>query len=124
MKKLKRAKFIETGCWPVYVGFCDTPKAWKRLMKHLNCSDYTEFAACGNCSSFENSDGDLTIIISLNYDRLHKVDRIHKYETLAHEASHACDVIVEHIGDKEASTEMRAYIIGWLVREGARVLKL
>lgn len=125
MKKLTKVKFIDAGCWPVYIGYSNTEKSWKHLMKHLNVVEPPAFTACAQCSVFQNnSTGDVTIVISLQHKKFRKVAKFVAYEALAHEASHACDAIIDHIRDNEPSTEQKAYIIGWLVREGAKAFKL
>jgi hypothetical protein len=122
MRKLKRAKFINPGIYPVYVGYVNTEKAWKNLMKHMNIKGYPEFASCGNCTSFESSSGGLTIVISCNHKAFKK--KIDIYSTLAHEAKHAHDAIMDHIKEFKRDGECSAYTIDWLVREGAKAFKL
>lgn len=125
MKKLTKPKFINAGCWPVYIGYSNTEKSWKHLMKHLNVIEKPEFCpGHGNCTTFENSNGDMTIVISIHYDKMKKSPKHALHEALAHECSHAVDAIIDYIHDNEPSTEMRAYMLGWLVREGAKAFKL
>lgn len=122
MRKLKRAKFINPGPFPVYIGYVNTEKAWKRLMKYMNIKGYPEFASCGNCTSFESSSGGLTLVISCNHKAFKKKRDI--YSVLAHEAKHAHDAIMDHIKEFKRDGECSAYTIDWLVREGAKAFKL
>lgn len=122
MRKLKRAKFINPGIYPVYIGFCNTEKAWTRLMKHMNIKDYTEFPSCGNCTTFESNSGGLVIVISCNHKAFKK--KIDIYSMLAHEAKHAHDAIMDHIKEFKRDGECSAYTIDWIVREGAKAFKL
>ena len=122
MRKLKKAKFINPGIYPVYVGYVNTEKAWKSLMKHMNIKDYTEFPSCGNCTTFESSSGGLTIVISCNHKAFKKKRDI--YSMLAHEAKHAHDAIMDHIKEFKRDGECSAYTVDWLVREGAKAFKL
>ena len=124
MRKLNKVKFINPGIFPVYVGFCNTEKAWKRLMKHLNVTDHTDFAAQGNCSTFESNTGGLTVVISLNHKAFKREPKRSVYSMLAHEAKHAHDAIMDHIKEFKRDGECSAYTIDWLVREGAKAFKL
>ena len=61
MRKLKKAKFINPGIYPVYIGYVNTEKAWKRLMKHLKIPNPPEFAEYGRCDQFESDSGGLAM---------------------------------------------------------------
>ena len=124
MRKLKKAKFINPGIYPVYVGYVNTEKAWKRLMKHMSIKEPTEFPPYGNCTSFESNTGGLTIVISLNYKAFKREPKRTAYQLLAHEAKHAHDAIMDHIKEFKRDGECSAYTIDWLVREGAKAFKL
>lgn len=122
MRKLKKAKFINPGIYPVYIGYCNSKRSWLQLMKHMNIKDYTEFPSCGNCTTFESTSGDLTIVISCNHKAFKNKRDI--YSMLAHEAKHAHDAIMDHIKEFKRDGECSAYTIDWLVREGAKAFKL
>jgi hypothetical protein len=124
MRKLKKAKFINPSIYPVYIGYVNTEKAWKRLMKHLKIFNPPEFAECGNCTTFESSSGGLTIVISCNHKALKHEPKRTAYSMLAHEAKHAHDAIMDHIKEFKRDGECSAYTIDWLVREGAKAFKL
>lgn len=124
MRKLNKAHFINAGIFPVYIGFCNTEKAWKRLLKHMKIEDDHDFADCGRCDQFDSSTGGLTIVISLNYNTFKKEPKYIQYSMLAHEAKHAHDAIMDHIKEFKRDGEMSAYTIDWLVREGAKAFKL
>lgn len=124
MRKLDKVKFIDSGPFPVFIGFCNTEKAWKRLMKHMDIKDYTEFPSCGNCTSFESSSGGLTLVISCNHKAFKHEPKRTAYSMLAHEAKHAHDAIMDHIKEFKRDGECSAYTIDWLVREGAKAFKL
>lgn len=124
MRKLKKAKFVNPGIYPIYIGFCNTEKAWKRLMKHMDIKDYAEFPAWGNCTSFDSASGGLTIVISMNHKAFKHEPKRTAYSMLAHEAKHAHDAIMDHIKEFKRDGECSAYTIDWLVREGAKAFKL
>ena len=122
MRKLKKAKFIPAGIFPVYVGFCNSKKAWNRLMKHMTIKDPPDFAEYGHCTTFESVEGGLTLVISCNHKAFSKKRDI--YSMLAHEAKHAHDAIMDHIKEFKRDGECSAYTINWLVQEGAKAFKL
>lgn len=124
MRKLNKVKFINPGIFPVYLGFCNTKKAWKRLMKHLNVTEHPDFAAHGNCTSFDSATGGLIVVISLNHKAFKREPKRTAYELLAHEAKHAHDAIMDHIKEFKRDGECSAYTIDWLVREGAKAFKI
>lgn len=124
MKKLKKVKFIPTGLYPVYIGFCNSEKSWKRLMKDMGIKTDTDFAVCGRCDQFDSSTGSLTIVISLNPKVFKKEPKYVAYSMLAHEAKHAHDAIMDHIKEFKRDGEVSAYTIDWIVREGAKAFKL
>lgn len=122
MHKLKKAKFINPGIFPVFIGYCNTEKAWNKLMKRMAIKDPPEFAEHGNCTTFESNSGGLTLVISCNHKAFKKKRDI--YSMLAHEAKHAHDAIMDHIKEFKRDGEVSAYTIDWLVREGAKAFKL
>lgn len=124
MRKLKKAKFINPGIYPVYIGYVNTEKAWKRLMKHLKIPNPPEFAEYGRCDQFESDSGGLAIVISCNHKAFKHEPKRSAYSMLAHEAKHAHDAIMDHIKEFKRDGECSAYTIDWLVREGAKAFKL
>lgn len=126
MKKLKKVKWIPHGLFPAYIGFCNTEKAWNKLMKRLNCKNSEGFSdSAGNCTTFENlRTGGLTVIISLNYDKVKNAKKSEAFAMLAHEAKHAHDSLMDHIREFKRDGEVSAYTIDWLVREGAKAFNL
>ncbi len=124
MKKLNKVKWINCNIYPIYLGFCNSKKAWKRLLKQLGVKTDTDFASCGRCDQFDSSTGGLTIVISLNPKVFKKEPKYVAYSMLAHEAKHAHDAIMDHIKEFKRDGEVSAYTIDWIVREGAKAFKL
>lgn len=124
MKKLNRVKWIKENLFPVNIGFVNTKKAWKRLMKRMKIKNPPEFTNYGACSCFESDHGSLALVIQMNAKEFEKVKRFECYSVLSHEIKHAYDELMYHIGENKPSPEFGAYTIGWLVKEGAKAFKL
>lgn len=124
MKKLSKVRWINPGLFPAHVGFCNSEKAWKNLMKYLNIKNPNGFAVCGSCDCFDSSSGELTVVVSINPKKFKGQPKYSAYSMLAHEAKHACDALMDHIQEAKPSNEFGAYTIDWLVREGAKAFKL
>lgn len=124
MKKLKKAKFINSGIFPAWIGYCNSKASWDHLMKYLHIKEHTGFAPCGRCDCFDSSSGGLTIVISLNPKSFKGAAKYEPYAMLAHEAKHAHDALMEYIREEAPSKEFSAYTIDWLVREGCKAFKL
>lgn len=124
MRKLTKVKWINTGPFPVHLGFCNTKKAWGRFNTKLNIEDVSDFAQCGRCDEFESASGGLIILISMNYKVFKKATKRQQYSMLAHEAKHAHDAIMDYIKEFKRDGECSAYTIDWLVTEGSKAFKL
>ena len=84
MRKLDKVKWVETAMLPVYIGFCNTEKAWNRLLKELKIKDGYGFAECGRCDYFDSASGGLTIVISMNHKAFKREPKRAAYSMLAH----------------------------------------
>lgn len=118
---MKRIIWMERFCYPVYIGFCPSPEAWRREMRehHKRDSDLPEYA-CANSdartSYFQPTDGKSKqpiVLISLNLKFKARIRRAepHALALIAHEAVHVWQFICDEIGEESPSKEVSAYAV-------------
>lgn len=120
---MSQVKTVDKVIWcnrlsfPYYYGFCPSEKAWKREMKRLDI-------AGGSYSDAEkkHSAWAVQLTSAKNYSATlvclgeKPKSILWLYGTLAHEAVHVFQHIMERIGETRPSDELQAYSIEWITR--------
>jgi hypothetical protein len=102
--------WISLGILPTHLGFAPSEKAWNRTMKRLGVKGLPYPASAGCLTRFER-DGSLTLIMTLGDAFDSKVSRVQVAALIAHEATHAKQMICEKIGETNPSMEFEAYLV-------------
>lgn len=100
--------WLDRGLLPIYFGFCPSERAWKREMKRMNNKEGSAYpSADGCCTTFENSEGHLSCIVTINERKKRAVTTLHGI--LVHEGLHVWQRALEAMGEKKPSIEFEAY---------------
>lgn len=116
MKPPKGIEYFHMGPWGCYVGFTQSPKAFRREMKRMKIDEPPSFVATDHANATMHSftkDGDLTCIITMPPSK-HKMAQI--AALLAHEAVHIAQEFWAWIGEKEPGREAEAYFVQYIVQ--------
>ena len=112
--------WINTGQWPVYVGFTMNEQSFKELMTKLKVSDTRFMASETSLASthlFTNGDGPPIIVITTK-PRKRFGSMVSYASFIAHEAMHAIDRIREVVNQGcPLGDETEAYLMQHIVRE-------
>ena len=90
--------------------FCRTAREWQKLRRSINSLD-EEPGGIGHTSI--DIDGETNAYAVTIYVHPHLSAR-DTAETVAHEASHAGRMILNHIGETATTHECEAYLVGWI----------
>lgn len=105
-----RVVWIDRGWQPVYIGFCPSEKAWKHAMKRMGLPHEPYPDSDGRLTRFAR-DGKTTLIMTLGESGEEEHSRVQIAGLLAHEATHAKQMICDHIGEDSPSMEFEAYTV-------------
>lgn len=111
--------YCEMGHLPIYFGYCDSQKSWRKEMKRIKIDGENDMLSCGKdaqCWEFSNENGYRTIIVCIDGKSAKARPVIQVIGLLAHECSHAIDYIMSAIGERNPSTEFKAYTLQGLIQ--------
>lgn len=122
MKKDKAfIKYFDVGPYPVWFGFTDDEKAYKKEVARLGIKDIPDFVTQGKDAMVHpfTRKNDLTLICTIKIQK-ESLDRI--LGLLVHEAVHVWQAILDHIGEtKYSAPEIEAYhiqnIAQWMIEK-------
>jgi len=119
---MKKLTYFDMGCYPVYVGFSQCPKAFAREMKRLSVTAQVPFVNKGASATthfFHNEGGELTCLICLPVN-----DRSAAAQAaiVAHEATHCVQEIWSHIGENEPGAEAEAYLVQFITQRSLEAM--
>jgi hypothetical protein len=100
--------WLERGWQCVYIGFCPSAKAWRKLMRRLKQEDERYPTADGRTTTFVH-EGRTYCVVTVS-DRLDE-DRCGYALAglLVHEGTHVWQHVLEDMGEKNPSSEFEAY---------------
>ena len=116
----KGVQYFNAGPLPMNFGVCFTAPAFAAEMKRLRIDEPNPFVTpgCGaTVHSFINDDRtpSLTTIMSLPLDDLRSKSISRVASIIAHEAVHCTQAALDHMEEKTAGEETRAYFTDWFV---------
>jgi len=100
------------GQWPIYVGFTQSPKAFRKEMKRLAISNPPEFLGSTHANATTHvleRNGTLTCIITFGKTKGRPVEQI--AGLIAHEAVHVAQELWAAIGEHKPGAEAEAYLV-------------
>lgn len=102
--------YLETGPWPVRVGYCKSEEAWLRECRRLkikNPPPWVSPTADATCHHYDDNDGQpISIICCPRHKGRSVVDLA---GLIAHEAVHVTQDLWNFIGEKKPGAEAEAY---------------
>lgn len=104
--------YFGMGPWPIYVGFTDSPKAFRKEMKRLKVANPPEFILNSHSNATAHTlefEGSLTTIITMEPAKGKPVEQV--AALIAHEAVHVAQQLWEHIGEDRPGREAEAYLV-------------
>jgi len=114
--------YFNMGAWPVYVGFTQSPKAFKREMARLNIKDCAYLASphANATTHYLEKDVNLTCIIALGNTKGRSAEQV--AGLIAHEAMHVIQEMWANLGERSAGREAEAYLIQQIVQECLQIV--
>ena len=121
-------RYLNIGCFPYVLRFCDSQKAWNREIKKLSADEASWTRRWCNAGTRAtawqciDTKGYCSYIVAFDRARLKGVRASVQAGVAAHEAVHVVDWIIERTGEGHAvGSEWHAYqvqeITEWLVRQ-------
>lgn len=105
------------GYFPGYFGFCPNEKAWNNEMRRLEIKERAQYPnSDGRCSFFTSPEGKSLTIVTIG-EQVDKLDSIAIACLIVHEAMHVMQNLMEHMGEKNPSSEFEAYSIQTITLE-------
>ena len=111
--------YCNMGHLPIYFGFCDNKKAWRKEMRRMKIDDADQMLLNNKpatCWSFTRPNGYECIIVCIDKKSYKTQPVIAVIGLITHECSHAIDYIMQAIGERNPSTEFKAYTLQGLVQ--------
>lgn len=118
MKGLHR---IDLGQWPPALFITADKRAYNRFMREKQGVEFTKFprARGGSTEFMKNKAGDCVVMIAIGPNN----DGNELVATLAHEAVHAKQFILDYVGEKTPGIETEAYLVEHIVRRALELLR-
>jgi len=120
-KKPRGTRYFDPGPLPMHFGVCFSAADFAAEMRCLRIGKPNPFVTPGcyaTVHSFINEDRhpSLTVIMSLPLDDLRLKSISQVASIVAHEAVHCTQAALEHMEEKAAGEETRAYLTDWFVK--------
>ncbi len=99
------------NCFPFSYGFCPSKAAFEREMKKMEVVNPPRYPTAEGCTlEFEERDGDMCALVTIG-EGDDKRSPLGVFALLVHEAVHVFELLCRSMGEKNPSSEFKAYTI-------------